>query len=71
MKVKVAQWCLTLCDPLAYTVRGILQARIMEWVAIPFSKRSSQPRNHTQVSHTVDSLPTEPPGKPDNNTEAD
>ena len=38
-EVKVAQSCASLCD---YTVRGILQARILEWVAFPFSKRSSQ-----------------------------
>ena len=34
-----------------YTVHGILQARIVEWVAFPFSKGSSQPRDRTQVSH--------------------
>ena len=34
-----------------YTAHGILQARILEWVAIPFSRRSSQPRDQTQVSH--------------------
>ena len=34
-----------------YTVHGILQARILEWVAYPFSSRSSQPRDPTQVSH--------------------
>ena len=34
-----------------YTVHGILQARILEWVAIPFSRGSSQPRDQTQVSH--------------------
>ena len=34
-----------------YTVRGILQARILEWVAVPFSRGSSQPRDRTQVSH--------------------
>jgi len=44
MKVKVAQSGLTLCDSMDYTVRGILQARILEWVAFLFSKRSSQPR---------------------------
>ena len=33
-----------------YTVRGILQARILEWVAVPFSGRSSWPRNQTGVS---------------------
>ena len=41
------------CDPMDYTVRGILQARILEWVAFPFSKRSSQPRDRTQVSCIV------------------
>ena len=35
--VKVAQSCPTLCDPMDYTVHGILQARILEWVAFPFS----------------------------------
>ena len=38
VKVKVAQLCLTLCDPMDFTVHGILQARILEWVAFPFSK---------------------------------
>ena len=50
-QVKVAQLCLTLCDPRDYTVHGILQARILEWVAFPFSRGSSQPRDWTQVSH--------------------
>ena len=40
----------TLCDPMDYTVHGILQARILEWVAFPFSRGSSQPRDQTQVS---------------------
>ena len=40
----------TLCDQIDYTVHGILQARILEWVAFPFSRGSSQPRDHTQVS---------------------
>ena len=44
MCVKVPQLCLTLCNPTDYTVHGILQAMILEWVAIPFSKGSSQPR---------------------------
>ena len=47
---KVAQSCLTLCDPLDYIVHGILQARTLEWVAYPFSRGSSQPRNQTEVS---------------------
>ena len=45
-----AQSCLTLWDPIDYTVHGILQARILEWVASPFSRGSSQPRDQTQVS---------------------
>ena len=49
----VNQSCLTLCDPTDYTVHGILQARILEWVAFPFSRGSSQPRNQTQVSRTA------------------
>ena len=49
-KVKVAQSCPTLCDPMDYTVCGILQARILEWVAILFSRRSSQSRNRTRAS---------------------
>ena len=49
-KVKVTQSCPTLCNPMDYTVRGILQARILESVAIPFSRGSSQPRDQTQVS---------------------
>ena len=44
MKVKVARSCRTLCNPMDYTVNGILQARILEWVAFPFSRGSSQPR---------------------------
>ena len=49
-KVKVAQSCPTLCDPMDYIVPGILQARILEWVAMPFSRGSSKPRDRTQVS---------------------
>ena len=52
-KVQVAQSCLTLCDPMDYTVHGILQARMLKWVAIPFFRRSSQPRDQTQVSHVA------------------
>ena len=47
VKVKVAQLCRTLCDPMDYTAHGILQARILEWVAVPFSRGSSQPRDQT------------------------
>ena len=48
--VKVAQPCPTPCNPMDYTVHGILQARILEWVAYPFCRRSSQPRKGTGVS---------------------
>ena len=51
LKVQVTQLCPALCDPVDYTVHGNLQARIQEWVAFPFSKGSSQPRDRTQVSH--------------------
>ena len=50
-EVKVAQSRLTICNPMYYTAHGILQARILEWVAFPFSRGSSQPRDQTQVSH--------------------
>ena len=88
-KVKVTQSCPTLCDPTDYAVHGILQARILEWVAFPFFRWSSQPRDRTQVSCIArgfftlsyqggssqpmspvspilqaNSLPTEPPRKP-------
>ena len=53
VKVKVAQSCLTLCDPMNYIVHGILQDRILEWVAFHFSRGSSQPRDQTQVSHVA------------------
>ena len=53
--VLVAQLCLTLCDPTDYSlpgssVHGILPSRILEWVATPFSRRSSWPGDQTQVS---------------------
>ena len=51
VKVKVTQSYSTLCDPMGYIVHGILQARILEWEAFPFSRGSSQPRDRTQVSH--------------------
>ena len=50
LNVKVAQSHPTLCNTKDYTIHGILQARILEWVAIPFSRVSSQPRNWTQLS---------------------
>ena len=65
VKVRVIQSCLTLCDPLDYTVHGILQARILKWVAFPFSwdlpKPGTEPRSPTLQ---VDSSPAEPQGKP-------
>ena len=41
----VAQSCPTLCHPMDYTVHGILQARILEWITVPSSKGSFQPRD--------------------------
>ena len=54
MKVKIAWSCPTLCDPMDYSPPtplsvGILQARILEWVVMPSSRASSQPRDQTQV----------------------
>ena len=66
-KMKVTQLCLTLCHPMDYTVHGILQARILEWVAFPFSRGSSQSRIESRSpTLQADSLPAEPPGKPKN-----
>ena len=52
----VTQSCLTLCSPVdcsppGFSVHGILQARILEWFAMPSSRGSSQPRDQTWVSH--------------------
>ena len=67
MKVEVTQFCLTLCNPMDCTVHGILQARILEWVAVLFFRVSSQPRDWIRSpALQVDSLPDEPPGKPRN-----
>ena len=49
-ELKVTQSCPALCDPMVYAVHGILQARILEWVAIPSSRGSSRPKDQTQVS---------------------
>ena len=67
-KVKVSQLYLTVCKPMDCTVHGILQARILEnWVAIPFSRGSSQPRDRTQVSCIAGGFFTiGAPGKPKN-----
>ena len=56
---EVAQSCPTPCNPMdcslpGSSVHGIFQARILEWVAISFSRRSFQPRDWTRVSHIVD-----------------
>ena len=50
VKGKVSQLCPALCNPMDYTVHGILQARILEGVAFSFSRGSSRPRNRIQVS---------------------
>ena len=70
MKVLVAQSCLTLCDPMDYSLPvssfpGILQARILEWVAVPFSGDIPNPGIEPRSpALQVDSLQCEPPGKP-------
>ena len=70
VKLLVTQSGLTLRDPMdhslpGFSVHGILQARILEWVAIPFSRGSSLPRDRTQVSCTAGGfLPSEPSEKP-------
>ena len=51
VKVKVDQSCPTLCKSMDYTVHEILHTRILEWVAYPFSRGSSQPGDQTQISH--------------------
>ena len=62
VKVKVAQSNLTLCNPMDCIVHGILQARLLEWVAFLFSRGSSQPRNEPRSpALQADSLPAEPP----------
>ena len=57
LTMKVWKWSRSVvsdsCDPMDYTVHGILQARILEWVAFPFSRGSSQPRDRTQISRTA------------------
>ena len=53
------------CSLPGFSIHGIFQARVLEWVAISFFKGSSQPRDQTWVSHIqADALPFEPPGKP-------
>ena len=66
-EVKVAQSCPTLCNSMDYTVHGILQARILEWVTFPFSRDfpnpGIEPRSPTL---RADSLPAESQRKPKN-----
>ena len=64
-KVKVTQSCLTLWYHMDYTVHGILQARILEWINISFSRALPNPRFEPRSpTLQVDSLPAEPQGKP-------
>ena len=71
LKVKVSLSVVpSLCDPMdcslqGSSVRGISQATVLEWVAIPFSRGSSQPRDGTQISCIAGGFfPAGPPGKP-------
>ena len=78
-EIEVAQSCQTLCDPVdcsptGSTVHGILQARILEWVAISFSRGSSRPRDlpdpgiePRSPTLQADALTSEPPGKSEGN----
>ena len=71
VKVKVTQLCPTLCYTMDYTVHGILQARILEWVALPFSRGSSQPGIKLRSpTLQADSLPAEPQRKPMTNLDS-
>ena len=69
MHAKLLQFCPTLCDPMDcslpdFSVLGILQARILEWVTVLFSRGSSQPRDLTQISCTAGRFfLSEPPGE--------
>ena len=65
--MQVAQLCLTLCDPMDYMVHGILQARILEWVAFPFSGDLPNPGiKPGSPALQEDSLPAGPQGEPKN-----
>ena len=69
MRAPSHQSCPTLCDPLhcsppGSSVHGIFQARIMEWVAVSFSRGSSQPRDRSHVPCIAGRFFAEPPGKP-------
>ena len=63
-EMKVAQLCPALCDPMDCIVHGILQARILEWVAVPFSGDLPNPVIEPRSpALQMDSLPAEPKGK--------
>ena len=73
VRVQSFQSCLTLCDPMdsnptGSSVRGIIQARILEWVAMPSFRGSSQPKDQTHISCSScisgGCFTTEPPAKP-------
>ena len=75
VRAKSLQLCLNLCDPMDCSppdssVRGILQARILKWVAMPCFRGSSRPRDQTGIScfphRQAGSLPLVPPEKPIN-----
>ena len=62
--MKVTQSCLTLCDPMDYTVHGILQARMLDWVVFPFPFFRDLPNSGIEPrapTLQADSLPAEPP----------
>ena len=66
---EVTQLCPTLCDPMdcslpGSSIHGIFQARVLEWLAISFSRGSSQLRDRTWVSCIAGRLPSQSPGKP-------
>ena len=63
VKVKVTQSCLTLCDPMDYTVHGILQAKNIGENILDLPNPGIEPRS---PELQADSLPAEPPGKPKN-----
>ena len=62
--MKVTQSCPTLCGHMDYTVHGILQARIVEWIDFPFSRGSFQPGDRTQVCLFLSLSPSLPPSLP-------
>ena len=63
--MSVSQSCPTLCEPVGSSVHGILQAGTLEWVAMPFSRGSFQPRDRTwSPALQANCLPSEPLGKP-------